>query len=122
MPTQTDYFNLTHITTMAEENQNGNQLNIELTDETADGVYSNLAIISHSNAEFIIDFIRIVPGVPKAKVKSRIIMTPQHMKRLLLAIEDNIDKFENAFGEIEIRNQGDMPMGGMGFGGPTGMA
>lgn len=107
---------------MAEERpENMNQLNIELTEEVAEGVYSNLAIISHSNAEFIIDYIRILPGVPKAKVKSRVIMTPQHTKRLLMAIQDNIAKFEAQYGEIELLDN-DAHMPHMGFGGPTGMA
>ncbi|MFO0399451.1 MAG: DUF3467 domain-containing protein, partial [Sphingobacteriia bacterium] len=98
-----------------------NQLNIELSEDVAEGIYSNLAIISHSNAEFILDYIRILPGVPKAKVKSRIIMTPQHTKRLLLAIQDNIAKFESQFGEIEM-NENELAMPPMNFGGPTGMA
>lgn len=78
-----------------------NQLNIELTEDIADGIYSNLAIITHSSAEFVIDFIRVMPGVPKAKVKSRILMTPQHAKRLLKAIADNISKFEALHGDIK---------------------
>jgi hypothetical protein len=77
-----------------------NQLNIELTEDVAEGVYSNLAIITHSNAEFVFDFIRVMPGVPKAKVKSRIVMTPQHAKRLLRALADNVAKFEASHGEI----------------------
>lgn len=78
----------------------GNQLNIELSEETAEGIYSNLAIITHSSSEFVLDFIRVMPGVPKAKVKSRIVMTPQHAKRLLRALSDNISKFEAANGDI----------------------
>ncbi len=74
-----------------EEQQNENQLNIELSEEIAEGIFSNLAIITHSNTEFVLDFIRIMPGVPKAKVKSRIILTPEHAKRLLHAFQDNID-------------------------------
>lgn len=77
-----------------------NQLNIELTEEIAEGVYSNLAIISHSNGEFILDFVRIVPNTPKAKVKSRVIITPQHAKRLLRALAENVQKFEQQFGII----------------------
>lgn len=80
----------------------GQQLNIELGEKEAEGIYSNLAIISHSPAEFIIDFTRIVPGVPKAKVHSRIITTPQHAKMLMKALMDNIEKFEAKFGEIKI--------------------
>ena len=75
-------------------------INIELSEEIAEGIYSNLAIISHSNSEFVIDFIRLMPGVPKAKVKSRVIVTPEHAKRLLAALKDNIDKYEAAFGKI----------------------
>lgn len=81
-----------------------NQIQIELTDEIAQGTYSNLAIIAHSSSEFIIDFVRIVPGVPKAKVKSRIILTPEHAKRLLFALNDNVVKFEQQNGPINIEN------------------
>ncbi|GAB6012137.1 DUF3467 domain-containing protein [Viscerimonas tarda] len=81
-----------------------NQIQIELSDEVAQGTYSNLAIISHSSSEFVIDFVRIVPGVPKAKVKSRIILTPEHAKRLLHALNDNIAKYENNNGSIKIDN------------------
>ncbi len=70
------------------------QLNIELSEEVAQGIYSNLAVITHSASEFIIDFIRIMPGIPKANVKSRVILTPEHAKRLLLALQDNIKKYE----------------------------
>lgn len=78
------------------------QINIELPPEQAEGTYSNLAIITHSAAEFVIDFTRILPGVPKTKVYSRIIMTPQHAKSLLLALQENIKKFEEQYGEIKI--------------------
>ncbi len=78
------------------------QINIELGEKEAEGIYSNLAIITHSPAEFIIDFTRIVPGVPKAKVHARIITTPQHAKMLLHALQDNISRFESKFGEIKI--------------------
>ena len=106
---------------MAEENKNDkNQLNIELPEEIAEGTYSNLAIISHSNAEFIIDFVRILPGVPKAKVKSRIVLTPQHAKRLMRALNDNIEKFELQNGTIK---ESDGPQGvPMNFGTPTAQA
>lgn len=86
------------------KNQQGQQINIELGEKEAEGIYSNLAIITHSPAEFIIDFTRIVPGVPKAKVHARIITTPQHAKMLLNAIKDNIEKFEKRFGEIQIES------------------
>lgn len=83
------------------ENQE-QQLSIELTPEIAEGVYSNLAVISHSNSEFVVDFIRIMPGTPKANVKSRIILTPEHAKRLLFALQDNVAKFEKQNGKIRI--------------------
>ena len=81
------------------------QINIELGEKEAEGIYSNLAIITHSPAEFVIDFTRVVPGVPKAKVLSRIITTPQHAKMLMRALKENIDKFEARFGEINIDAQ-----------------
>lgn len=98
-----------------------NQINIELTEEIAEGVYSNLALIAHSNSEFVIDFIRLMPGIPKAKVKSRIVITPEHAKRLLLALKDNIKKYEEVFGEIR-QNQDDYPRFPMNFGGTIGEA
>ena len=92
------------------------QINIELKEDTAEGVYSNLVMISHSPEEFILDFIRVMPGVPKARVKSRVIVTPQHAKRLLRALADNIEKYEAAHGEIEERTPPGQPIrfGGMG--------
>ena len=97
-----------------------NQINIELPSEIAKGVYSNLAVISHSNSEFVLDFIQVLPGTPKAEVRSRVIMTPQHARRLLKALSDNIDKFEQANGEILI-NEREMQLPPT-FGGPTGFA
>ena len=92
-----------------QENKNAaNQINIEISDEVGEGIYSNLAIITHSPAEFIIDFIKMMPGVPKAKVKSRIILTPQHAKRLYKAMKDNVAKYEAAHGEIKDA-EGDIP-------------
>ncbi len=79
------------------------QINVELPPEQAEGTYSNLAIITHSPAEFVLDFTRIMPGVPKAKVYARIIMTPQHAKSLLRALQDNIQKYEAQFGEIKMQ-------------------
>jgi len=79
----------------------GQQLNIELSEDVAEGVYSNLVMLAHSSEEFILDFIRVMPGVPKARVKSRIIVSPPHAKRLLRALADNIDRYERAHGEIE---------------------
>ncbi len=90
---------------MAENKKPEKQFNIELPEEVAEGTYSNLAIISHSQSEFVIDFIRLVPNVPKAKVKSRIILTPQHAKRLLKALVENVNKFEAQFGKISEREQ-----------------
>ncbi|HYE95915.1 MAG TPA: DUF3467 domain-containing protein [Rubricoccaceae bacterium] len=77
------------------------QLSIELTEDIAEGIYSNLVMIAHSPEEFILDFIRVMPGVPKARVKSRIIITPPHARRLLAALNDNINKYEAQFGPIE---------------------
>lgn len=95
---------------MADTTKKGqNQLNIELPEEVAEGTYANLAIISHSHSEFVVDFIRLVPNVPKAKVKSRIILTPQHAKRLLKALADNVKKFENQFGKIDEPDQPPFP-------------
>lgn len=91
---------------MSSNNEQGSQqINIELGEKEAEGIYSNLAIITHSPAEFVIDFTRVVPGVPKARVLSRIITTPQHAKMLLRALKENIDKFESRFGEIKIEAQ-----------------
>jgi hypothetical protein len=100
-----------------------NQFNIELNEEVAQGTYSNLAVINHSAAEFVIDFIRIVPGMPKphARVMSRIILTPEHTKRLVAALRDNIDKYESVFGPIkEVKDPG--PIMPLTFGGPAAQA
>ncbi len=96
------------------------QINIELSEEMAEGVYANLAMIAHSNTEFVIDFIRLMPGVPKAKVKSRVILTPEHAQRLLTALQDNIAKYEDNFGSIRETSE-PMPFP-MNFGGPMGEA
>jgi len=104
---------------MAEKKIKPNQLNIELPEEVAEGTYSNLAIISHSNTEFVVDFIRIMPNVPKAKVKSRIVLTPTHAKRLMRALVDNVKKFEAQHGIIE---EPDMPMPPMNFNTPKAQA
>lgn len=87
---------------MADQPQQPQQINIELGEKEAEGIYSNLAIITHSPAEFVIDFTRVLPGVPKAKVHARIVMTPQHARMLLGALQDNIQKYEAKFGEIKI--------------------
>ncbi|MDR2232970.1 MAG: DUF3467 domain-containing protein [Tannerella sp.] len=91
-----------------DNNQVSNEIQIELTDEIAQGVYSNLAVIAHSSSEFVIDFIRILPGTPKAKVKSRIILTPDNAKRLLMALQDNIKIFED-----QTRHGKNVPFGNM---------
>ncbi|KJD33475.1 hypothetical protein PK35_06385 [Tamlana nanhaiensis] len=105
---------------MADDNKTPKQgqLNIELDEKVADGTYSNLAIINHSVSEFVVDFVNIMPGVPKSKVKSRIILTPQHAKRLLKALNDNVQRFEQAHGEIKDYEQPPIPLN---FG-PTGQA
>jgi hypothetical protein len=102
--------------------QKPNQINIELKEEIAQGIYSNLAVITHSSAEFVIDFIRVMPGIPKADVKSRIILTPEHAKRLMLALTDNISKFEKVHGEIKKVEGSGTPLIPMNFGGPTAQA
>jgi len=107
---------------MAEENQNKKgKLNIELTEEMSEGTYSNLAVITHSNSEFVLDFIRVMPGVPKAKVKSRIVLTPQHAKRFMKALSENVRKFEAQNGPIK-DVKGMEQMMPMNFGGPQGEA
>lgn len=103
-----------------KENPTPNQINIELSEETAEGIYSNLAMIAHSNSEFVIDFIRLMPGVPKARVKARVIITPEHAKRLLGALKDNIEKYESTFGAIKQTHDG--PKFPMNFGGTVGEA
>lgn len=95
------------------------QLNIELDEKTAEGVYANLVMISHSPEEFILDFIRVMPGVPTARVKNRVIVTPPHARRLLRALHDNIEKYEAMHGEIEEREQHGQPIR---FGGMAGQA
>lgn len=87
---------------MANQEPNDGQLKIELSPEVAEGIYANLAIITHLSAEVVMDFIRVLPGVPKANVKSRIILAPEHAKRLLFALQDNIQKYEKAFGPINL--------------------
>lgn len=103
-----------------QDKKNKEGINIELSEEIASGIYSNLAVINHSNSEFIVDFIQIMPGIPKAKVRSRILLTPQHAKRLKSALQENIKKFEDQFGTIQELNQNfNMPIN---FGGPTPLA
>src|SRR5580698_1285805 len=105
---------------MEDKNKPGQvNINIELPEDVAEGIYSNLAVITHSNSEFIIDFIRLMPGVPKAKVKSRIVLTPQHAKRLMKALKDNMSKFESMYGTVEDTDANTLPLS---FGGPTAQA
>ncbi len=105
-----------------KENKKPNQINIELNEETGAGIYSNLAVITHSASEFVLDFVRIMPGLPKAKVKSRIIMNPEHTKRLLIALQDNINKYESVNGPIRDISSKGGPSMPMNFGGPTAQA
>lgn len=102
-----------------EINDQENQLNIELSEEMAEGTYSNLAIITHSFAEFVIDFVNVMPNSPKAKVKSRVVMTPQHAKRLMRALVENVKRFEAQNGTIKEQEQINVPFN---FNGPTGQA
>ncbi len=104
---------------MAETVQQPNQLNIEISEEIAEGSYANLAIITHSHAEFVVDFVNVMPGTPKSKVKSRIILTPQHAKRLMKAMIENISKYETANGPIKDLEDVQLPLN---FGGPTAQA
>jgi hypothetical protein len=95
-----------------DQNTPPQQINIEIGEKEAEGIYSNLAIISHSPAEFIIDFTRVLPGIPKSKINARIVMTPQHAKMLLGALKDNIEKYESQFGEINVfQGAGHNPFG-----------
>ncbi len=105
-----------------DESKKQNKLNIELKEEVAQGTYSNLAVITHSSSEFVLDFVRVMPGIPKAEVKSRIIITPEHAKRLLLALQENIAKFESVHGpikKVDGKGGANMPMN---FGGPSAQA
>ena len=101
--------------------QQKGQINIDLSEDVAQGTYSNLAVITHSSAEFVLDFVRVMPGVPKADVKSRIILTPEHAKRFLSALQDNVEKYEKMHGAIRKSDDGG-PMMPMNFGGPTAQA
>ena len=104
---------------MEQQNQQPNQLNIEISEEVAEGDYANLAIITHSHAEFVIDFVNVMPGTPKSKVKSRIILTPQHAKRFMKALTEKITRFESMNGKIQDLEDVQIPMN---FGGPTAQA
>ena len=104
---------------MADQPATPNQINIEISEEVAEGTYANLAIITHSHAEFVMDFVNVMPGTPKSKVKSRIIFTPMHAKRFLKALEDNVTRYEAANGTIQDLEQVEIPLN---FGGPTAQA
>ncbi|ANE52634.1 DUF3467 domain-containing protein [Flavisolibacter tropicus] len=94
-------------------------INIEITEEIAEGTYANLAIITHSHAEFVVDFVNVMPGTPKSKVKSRIIFTPQHAKRFMKALIENVQRYEAANGEIKDLEEVQIPLH---FGGPAAQA
>lgn len=102
-----------------QEQENNGQLNIDISEEMAEGTYANLAIISHSHAEFILDFVSVMPNTPKSKVKSRIIFTPRHAKRLLRALTENIQRYEATHGTVKEIEQIEIPMN---FGGPAAQA
>lgn len=104
---------------MNTEQQNQSQLNIEISEEVAEGSYANLAIITHSHAEFVIDFVNVMPGTPKSKVKSRIIFTPQHAKRFMKALIENVQRYEAANGNIKDLEEIQLPFN---FGGPAAQA
>ena len=101
-------------------NPDPNAINIELSEAMAEGEYANLAMIAHSNSEFVIDFIRMMPGLPKAKVKARIVVTPEHARRLLAALAENVERYEQSFGQIKVQH--DAPSYPMNFGGAVGEA
>ena len=101
-----------------EQNPN-HPLNIEISEEIAEGSYANLAIITHSNAEFVVDFVNVMPGTPKSKVKSRVILTPMHAKRFMKALVENVERYEAANGSIADMLPVEIPMN---FGGPTAQA
>lgn len=98
------------------------QINVEISEEMAEGVYSNLALIAHSPSEFVLDFIRLLPGVPKARVKARVILTPEHAKRLLMALHDNVQKYEQVHGPIQEKSADGSIINFPGFAGPGGEA
>ena len=104
---------------MDPQPQQPSQLNIEISEEVAEGHYANLAIITHSHSEFVIDFVNVMPGTPKSKVKSRIILTPQHAKRLMKALTENISRYESVNGSIKDIEEVQIPFN---FGGPAAQA
>ena len=104
---------------MQDQQQPQNQINIEIAEEVAEGTYANLAIITHSHAEFVIDFVNVMPGTPKSKVKSRIIFTPQHAKRFMKALSENVMRYEQSNGPIKDLEEVHIPLN---FGGPAAQA
>ena len=104
---------------MQDQPQPQNGINIEISEEVAEGMYANLAIITHSHAEFVIDFVNVMPGTPKSKVKSRIIFTPQHAKRFMKALIENVNRYEAAHGDIKDLEELQIPLN---FGGPAAQA
>ena len=104
---------------MSNKIEQPSQINIEISEEVSEGQYANLAIITHSHAEFVIDFVNVMPGTPKSKVKNRIILTPFHAKRFMKAIIDNVKKFETVNGTIQDMESVEIPFT---FGGPTAQA
>jgi hypothetical protein len=104
---------------MSNQIEQPGQLNIEISEEVSEGQYANLAIITHSHAEFVVDFVNVMPGTPKSKVKSRIILTPFHAKRFMKALSENVKKFEAANGTIQDMESVEIPFT---FGGPTAQA
>ena len=104
---------------MSDQTRSPNQINIEISEEVAEGTYANLAIITHSHAEFVVDFVNVMPGTPKSKVKNRIVLTPFHAKRFMKAMIENIKKFEAANGTIQDMESVEIPFN---FGGPAGQA
>ncbi len=104
---------------MQDQPQPQNGINIEISEEVAEGMYANLAIITHSHAEFVIDFVNVMPGTPKSKVKSRIIFTPQHAKRFMKALIENVNRYEAANGDVKDLEEVQIPLN---FGGPAAQA
>ena len=90
---------------MNDKNNEQKGLQLELPQDVAQGHYANFAIITHSSSDFVLEFARVLPGVPKAQVKSRVILAPEHAKRLLGALQENLMRYEKEFGPIRIPNQ-----------------
>ena len=97
---------------MSEKPAKEVKLEIQVDEDVAQGVYANLAVVNHSDAEFTLDFIFVQPQAPRAKVRSRVITSPKHLKRLLMALEDNVKKYEQRFGPIDVGSPDDVPQAG----------